>query len=222
VSYYNSDSANTGNSMFKEQTSFFDNVKPVQRTTMKLDTLVGNSALLARDKSANNNDDVVDYIKVDVQGAELLVLQGGFETLKQASFIQFEASTVEYNAGSSCLFEIDDFLRSHGFYLYHQEDPMLSQKLFKTKGLGQWDNLYVRPDSKRLPSFFKEKGVNYCGSRADRIITTTASTSSNNADSTMSDTLWIWISGCFVGVVGTFSVMYILKRKYLKVDTKLW
>jgi FkbM family methyltransferase len=235
VSFYINDGVNTGNSMFKEQTSFFDNVKPVQRTTMKLDTLVGNSTLLAREKSANNDDAVVDYIKVDVQGAELLVLQGGFETLKQASFVQFESSTVEYNAGSSCFFEIDEFLRRHGFYLYHQEDPMI-QTLFKTRGLGQWDNLYVRPDSKRLPSFFKEeKGLNYCGSRADRITTTTASTSSNNvdkskvfdrtADFTISDMFWeIWINGCFVGVVGTLFVMQILKWKSRrsKVGTKLW
>ena len=197
---------------------------------MKLDTLVGKSKLLAparENKSAATNeyddDAVVDYIKVDVQGAELLVLQGGFETLKQASFIQFESSTVEYNAGSSCFFEIDEFLRTHGFYLYHQEDPMI-QKLFKTKGLGQWDNLYVRPDSKRLPSFFQEKGgPNYCGSRADRITTTTSSnnnvdkantnSSDRTADFTITDIWWeIWISGCFVGVVGTLSIMYLLKR----------
>jgi FkbM family methyltransferase len=184
VTFYVHDKYTTGNSMFQEQTKFFANVKPVIRTTMKLDTLVGNSTLLARDKAANNNNEdaaVVDYIKVDVQGAELLVLQGGFETLKQASFVQFEASTVEYNAGSSCFFEIDEFLRRHGFYLYHQEDPMIANHLFKTKGLGQWDYLYVRTDSERVPSFFKKKGVNYRGSRVDRIIT---------ASSTISITMW--------------------------------
>jgi hypothetical protein len=44
---------------------------------------------------------VVDYIKGDVQGMKLLVFQSRIEMLKQASFVHFEASTVEYNAGSS-------------------------------------------------------------------------------------------------------------------------
>ena len=103
------------------------------------------------------------------------------------------------------------------------------QKLFNTRGLGQWDDLCVRPDSKRLPSFFDNEkgGPNCCGSQADRIITTTTttSTSSNNGDKKANDSdgtadfkiidVWweIWISGCFVGVVGTLSVMRALKRK---------
>jgi FkbM family methyltransferase len=118
VSFYINEATNTGNSMFQEQTRYSKDVKPVIRTTITLDTLVKNSTLLARD-----DDAVVDYIKVDVEGAELLVFQGGLETLQQASFVQFEASTVEYNAGSSCFFEIDEFLRLHGFYLYDQADP---------------------------------------------------------------------------------------------------
>jgi hypothetical protein len=58
-------------------------------------------------------------------------------------------------------------------------------KLFKTKGLGQWDNLYVRPDSKRLPIAFKYYGANYCGSRPDRIPATTIS--EKKSDSTKVD-----------------------------------
>ena len=78
--------------------------KPVIRETIKLDTLVQHMHF-------------IDYIKIDVQGAELLVLGGASETLTKATFVQLEVSVVEYNQGGPCwLVEMDDVLRKHGFY----------------------------------------------------------------------------------------------------------
>lgn len=147
---------NTGNSIFKEQSRHYQNSKPVQRTTTTLDDLVQQSAML-------QHEPAIDFIKADVQGAELLVLQGGLETLAKASFIQLESSITEYNAGGSCFFEVDAFLRSKGFYWYEISDVQRNPEAFRTRGLGQFDVLYVNPSSPRLPDAFRELKGQYCG-----------------------------------------------------------
>ncbi len=70
IEFYAKEGLATGNSMFLEQTEHFNGVKPELRTTSKLDTVVGHM-------------EHVDYIKIDVQGAELAVLSGATETLKK-------------------------------------------------------------------------------------------------------------------------------------------
>ena len=113
-----------------------------------------------------------DFIKVDVQGAELLVLRGGLETLKKATFIQFEGSTVQYNAGGSCFYEVDEFLRSNGFYYYDHSSDLRHPVAFKTHGLGQWDILYVNPASPYLPDKLRDLGPQFCGSDPGKKTTT--------------------------------------------------
>lgn len=90
VQFYDNPSTNTGNSMFQENSQHFVNVEPTSRTTSKLDTLVSSM-------------EHVDILKLDVQGAELMVLSGATETLKRTTLVQFEASIVEYNKGGGVL-----------------------------------------------------------------------------------------------------------------------
>jgi len=163
--YFNPD-ASTGNSMFREQTRFFTNVKPENKIATTLDTIVKEEeeTFLQGETSSN----VFDIIKIDVQGAELSVLRGGLKTLKLATFIQIEGSAVEYNAGGSCLYETDEFLRSIGFYYYDHSDDLRNHALFKTYGLGQWDILYVNPDSENVPTKLKEKAPRFCGSSPEK------------------------------------------------------
>jgi hypothetical protein len=73
-----------------------------------------------------------------VQGAELAVFKGARRALSQATFVYFEGSTVEYNEGGACLYEVDAFLRSQGFFLYDYA-ALSYDEVFKTKGLGQFD-----------------------------------------------------------------------------------
>jgi hypothetical protein len=80
----------------------------------------------------------IDVIKVDVQGAELEVFKGARKALSQATFVYFEASVVEYNEGGACLYEVDAFLRSQGFFLYDYA-AMDYNEAFRTKGMGQLD-----------------------------------------------------------------------------------
>ena len=96
-----------------------------------------------------------------------MVLQGAVELLQEASFVQFEGSLVEYNQGGSCLHEIDDFLRRHGYFIYDFGDQMMNKaRLFKTRGTGQFDALYIRPSSEHLPQHLLDVKPDFCG--ADR------------------------------------------------------
>jgi len=169
INFYFNPNANTGNSMFQEQTKFFSNIKPVKKISIKLDTLVKEEATSNETEAfLRGNQDVFDMIKIDVQGAELMVLKGGLNTLQKATFVQFEGSTVEYNSGGSCFYDMDEFLRSKGFYLYDHADDLRHPMLFKTHGLGQWDVIYVNPDSQNLPHQLKSKGPNFCGSSPEK------------------------------------------------------
>lgn len=163
--YFNPD-ASTGNSMFQENTRFFANVKPVNKIASTLDTIVkeeGETFLRGQHEGSP-----FDFIKIDVQGAELMVLRGGLQTLAKATFVQFEASTVEYNSGGSCLYEVDEFLRANGFYYYDHADDLRNPNLLKTFGLGQWDVLYVNPNSEHLPEELQRKGPRFCGSSPNK------------------------------------------------------
>lgn len=149
----------TGNSMFPQLLGRggrgHGDIKPVTRTTKTLDS--------ARKLSFLANERV-DILKLDVQGAELEVLKGATEMLKEASFVQFESSVIEYNKGGSCQYEVDELLRHHGFYLYDLGDLQRNNGLFRTTGVGQYDALYMRPSSEHLPESIRSLGPNLCGS----------------------------------------------------------
>jgi len=147
---------NTGNSIFREDSRHYANQQPVQRTTVTLDDAIQQSHLL-------RNESFIDYVKADVQGAELLVLEGAKRTLAGASFVQLESGTTKYNTGgAACFWQVDAFLRENGFYWYDIDD-LTRNPAFKTLGLGQFDILFVKPTSPRLPAKFRELNGTYCG-----------------------------------------------------------
>lgn len=153
IEFYSVDGGGTGNSMFMEQSNHYKDIKPVQRTTSKLDTLVRNSLL-----------DHIDYLKLDVQGAELMVLSGAPETLKKAAFVQLEVSVIEYNKGGACWHEIDELLRQNGFHFYDSGEYNRNEGAFHTKGIGQFEVLYIKPSSEYTPKWLLDNEVKFCGS----------------------------------------------------------
>ncbi len=60
-----------------------------------------------------------DFIKIDVQGATLDVLQGGRQTVKNAVVVQCEVEFVPLYTGEPLFAEVDQEMRSQG-YLFHQ------------------------------------------------------------------------------------------------------
>ena len=142
----------TGNSMFKENTNFYTNDEPVELVTSTLDEEIEKSFV---------NMEEVDIIKIDVQGAEAVVLKGASKALSHATFVQFETGPIAYNSGGACFHEIDELLRNHGFFWYDVGDLAYHKMLFKTPGLGQVDVLYVKPSSPKLPESLRN--TEFCG-----------------------------------------------------------
>jgi FkbM family methyltransferase len=57
----------------------------------------------------------VDFIKLDVQGAELMVLQGAQRVLKDVSVVQVEVEFLELYENQPLFADVDRFLRGQGF-----------------------------------------------------------------------------------------------------------
>ncbi len=63
-----------------------------------------------------------DYLKIDVQGAELDVLKGAKERLKECLVVELEVEFVPIYKNQPLFAEIDLFLRQAGFYLHRLMD----------------------------------------------------------------------------------------------------
>ena len=63
-----------------------------------------------------------DYLKIDVQGAELDVLKGAEETLKDCFIVEVEVEFVPLYENQPLFGDIDKFLRDRGFYLHRLMD----------------------------------------------------------------------------------------------------
>ena len=111
----------------------------------------------------------VDFIKIDVQGAELVVLRNALKALSGALLIQAEVEFVELYRGQPMFADVDSFLRSQGFQ-FHAFNGF-SGRAFKplvanndpNAGVRQvlWsDALYVR-DWMRLPALDELKLMKY-------------------------------------------------------------
>ena len=72
-----------------------------------------------------------DLIKLDVQGAELDVLKGGYATLDTAKIVMIELSLCRYNLNSPLAAEVIAYLHNRGFVflainevLFHKTKPI--------------------------------------------------------------------------------------------------
>ena len=147
----------TGNSMFRENTRFYENDVPVDRITTTVDIEIEKHI----HSSFITSFEEIDYLKLDIQGAELLALKGATKVLEHATFVQFEASLIEYNENGACFSEIDQLLRDHGFVWYDMGDIARDESLFVSPGAGQFDVVYVKPSSPKLPERLRE--AKFCG-----------------------------------------------------------
>lgn len=96
---------NTGDSMFRENTPHFHDCQVLKKKTNTLDNLF--------------IDEVYDLIKIDVQGAELKVLKGGTNLVKQTSFIILELPFMgEYNKDAPNFKEYINYMDSINFIPY--------------------------------------------------------------------------------------------------------
>lgn len=124
----------TGDSIFCEQSSHYQEgkcvEKHVQMTT--LDAVV-----------KKNNLPLPDLIKMDVQGAEKLIIQGAPSVFCNAEVIILEASILEYNKNAPLIYEIMTLMYGLGYRVL----DFLGSNYLPSQELLQVDILFVRNDS---------------------------------------------------------------------------
>jgi FkbM family methyltransferase len=113
VDFYENKEHFAGNSYYRENPKFspaaahlFDDAHCVKKTTITLDTVIKNRGF-----------PLPDLIKMDIQGAELDVLKGAHEALKNCQDLILEISHVEYNKGAPKKEEIISYVEKLGFKL---------------------------------------------------------------------------------------------------------
>jgi FkbM family methyltransferase len=121
----------TGSSIYKENTHHFDNILPIRKVMHSLDTLL-------------EGFPIIQFLKIDVQGAELDVLRGAGSTLKGVEVLIVEVSVLNYNKGSPLAIEVLSYLRDVGFEIFDIADTI---SIGKYQTLLQIDFVLVKHDS---------------------------------------------------------------------------
>jgi FkbM family methyltransferase len=110
----------TGSSVYEEMTHY--DRKLTYYPMMTLDSVV-----------QEFNLDGEFFVKLDVQGAELDVLEGATKTLEKVNFILLEASLLDYNNGAPLIAEVIQYMNTKDFVLFdicdqrRKEDAVLFQ-----------------------------------------------------------------------------------------------
>ena len=125
---------NTGNSMYLELSPAYksNNYYTIMKRTRTLDSYIDEKKI-----------ELPDFIKIDVQGAELDVLEGGQKCLENATMVLLEVSIHRYNKGAPLFADVIDYMNKHNFQLIdiienHIINGYLAQVdlLFSKKGSG--------------------------------------------------------------------------------------
>jgi FkbM family methyltransferase len=122
VDYYKcKDGIPTGNSIYKENTTF--TFEPEKRKSITLPTLLG----------SNNG---FDLIKMDVQGSELDIIKGALPIIKNTKYLLLELQTYSYNKGAPQIEEVISYLHNLNFGFIDLFDLMYSNNhLIQVDGL---------------------------------------------------------------------------------------
>jgi FkbM family methyltransferase len=94
----------TGNSIYKELTQFYsdDQLDIIKKRGIKLDDLF-------------ETDSKFDLIKIDTQGSELDIIEGGINLCNKAKGILLEVSLTQYNENSPLYDEVIAYMEKIGF-----------------------------------------------------------------------------------------------------------
>lgn len=103
------------------------------RTTVDLFPALGSLMQVVREEAVQTHRlDAIseahgaDFIKIDTQGAELMILQNAKDVLRSVSVVQCEVEFMELYEGQPLMAEVDTFLRSQGF-VFHRFSYMLGR-----------------------------------------------------------------------------------------------
>jgi FkbM family methyltransferase len=103
------DVTSTGSSIYKEKTIYFENSYTIDVPMYRLDDVVPVDANL-------------NFLKMDVQGAELDVLSGATKLIPYIKWIYLEVSFVSLNAGAPLFDDVYMNLRNFGYRIIDECD----------------------------------------------------------------------------------------------------
>jgi FkbM family methyltransferase len=118
----------TGNSYYLELTEYYSE---------GMYTVTQEQALPLRDLLVAESN--FDFIKVDVQGAELDIIKGGLEIFKKAKHVLMEVSLKPYNLNAPTYENVINFMQGIGFVLNRQVGD-----IFYRGEIVQQDMLFLR------------------------------------------------------------------------------
>lgn len=101
---YHAGGMSSGNSYYKETTSYYDNDRIYHLPCVTLDHLID-----------VYNLPLPNFIKLDTQGSELDVLAGAEKAVAHADLIFTECPIVEYNKGAPNIHQYLEYFKSKGF-----------------------------------------------------------------------------------------------------------
>ena len=149
VAFYQNPEHPMGNSYYKENEAFsppgceFDNRHRVVKSAMTLDSVV-----------TQKNFPIADFIKIDVQGAELDILKGAGRALEHCTDLFIELQHKEYNLGAPNKDDIISYLNSLGFELVRNiflKDCDGDYHFRKTSTLKKKNNLRSLSNQRLMP-----------------------------------------------------------------------
>ena len=116
----------TGASLYKENTDWYGEGK-YKTITVPTKTL---------DSCNYFNNEPIDLIKIDVQGAELDILKGGKKTIQNTRYVLAEVSLVEYNQGAPLIGDVIDKMKEYRFNIsdimkYHSFPSLYGGAIFQ-------------------------------------------------------------------------------------------
>jgi len=95
---------NTGDSYYKETTTWYDDRMPVRMPCTTLDKLI-----------EEKNLPIPNLLKIDTQGSELDILSASKKIIGKTEMILCEMPLIEYNSGAPNISQYLDFFRDHDY-----------------------------------------------------------------------------------------------------------
>jgi beta-1,4-mannosyl-glycoprotein beta-1,4-N-acetylglucosaminyltransferase len=137
VKFYENKENPAGNSYYKEighpnSVNVYPENSYIERKAMTLETVVKHNSFL-----------LPDLVKIDVQGAELDILNGGMNIINNAKYLIIELQNVEYNRGAPLENITIDFLNKNGWEIVEakfSDNGPDADYLFINKNYNFFDN----------------------------------------------------------------------------------
>lgn len=145
-----------------KSSSLLEPVKSANHSWLKFDKLEKVITKRLDTFCIENNITNIDFIHLDVQGAELLVLRGAGKMLNQTKSIWLEVSQKEFYKGQPLKINVEKFLFSHGFTKIRDTNEEMGDQLYiNTKFFPTTHNVFIQKKNnnifREIISFFKNK-----------------------------------------------------------------